>query len=192
MWLSDIPKYRENTASLTVTRIPGCWWTLKKKKKKGTGLVILTAADTTDEQFFLYYFIVHFESTWRKHGEFVTYNAVLQQHTGQNADVCIHLCLGRLLSGEAGPCIFTYVENITLCCYRALVEIQKCWILHFPVMKVNRSLHSPAWLIVNTLWLHVPDCGMGRLGGYFVLNFRLSSRYWDYSCWFYLAYSLRQ
>lgn len=77
-------------------------------------MVILTAADTTDEQFFLYYFIVHFESTWRKHGEFVTYNAVLQQHTGQNADVCIHLCLGRLLSGEAGPCIFTYVENITL------------------------------------------------------------------------------
>lgn len=24
------------------------------------------------------------------------YNAALQQHTGQNADVCIHLCLGRL------------------------------------------------------------------------------------------------
>lgn len=67
------------------------------------GLVILTDADTTDEQFFLYYFIVHFESTWRKHGEFVTYNAVLQQHTGQNADVCIHLCLGRLLSGPGRP-----------------------------------------------------------------------------------------
>lgn len=171
MWLSDIPKYRENTASLTVTRIPGCWWTLKKKKKKSTGLVILTAADTTDEQFFLYYFIVHFESTWRKHGEFVTYNAVLQQHTGQNADVCIHLCLGRLLSGEAGPCIFTYVENITLCCYRALVEIQKCWILHFPVMKVNRSLHSPAWLIVNTL----TSCTRlwdGAVGGLFCAKFQ--------------------